>query len=327
MVINLFKYMKKFILPLFLLLIFFITLIYDSIRFYFNITKEIINLNSNLAVIASNFYTEPTSEVSYKDVVYKSRGNLDLTLDIYSPKKTNKGASPVIIYVFGDSWMYGNKNLPSELSPIIEILRNEGFTIISTSYELLKTDAIFDKQISDIKDTIRWIYKNKDIYNFDTDNIGIVSPSAGSQLSMIAAFSDNNMFIDDLSLASYPSNISYIVDLFGPTELSKINISLAPTEVAEKFDTYDIENISELYSPINYVKEDLPNTLIIHSIVDTIVPYSSSLKLFNESKNKNNNFELLSLETCTHYLENLSTKEAITLYFKILSFIYKNSKN
>ena len=144
---------------------------------------------------------------------------------------------------------------------------------------------------------------------------------------MIAAFSDNNMFIDDLSLASYPSNISYIVDLFGPTELSKINISLAPTEVAEKFDTYDIENISELYSPINYVKEDLPNTLIIHSIVDTIVPYSSSLKLFNESKNKNNNFELLSLETCTHYLENLSTKEAITLYFKILSFIYKNSKN
>ena len=214
--------MKKIILPLFLLLIFFITLSYDSIRFYFNITKEIINLNSNLAVIASNFYTEPTSEVSYKDVVYKSRGNLDLTLDIYSPKKTNKSPSPVIIYVFGDSWMYGNKNLPSELSPIIEILRNEGFTIISTSYELLKTDAIFDKQISDIKDTIRWIYKNKDIYNFDTDNIGIVSPSAGSQLSMIAAFSDNNMFIDDLSLASYPSNISYVVDLFGPTELSKI---------------------------------------------------------------------------------------------------------
>ena len=101
--------MKKIILPLFLLLIFFITLSYDSIRFYFNITKEIINLNSNLAVIASNFYTEPTSEVSYKDVVYKSRGNLDLTLDIYSPKKTNKGASPVIIYVFGDSWMY---NMP-----------------------------------------------------------------------------------------------------------------------------------------------------------------------------------------------------------------------
>lgn len=310
-----------------ILLIFFISVNLDSIKFYYHITKEIIKLNSNLAVIASNFYTEPVSEVSYKDIIYKSRDNIDLTLDIYTSKKNRKNGSPVIIYVFGDSWMYGNKNLPSELSPIIETLREEGFTIISTSYELLKTDAIFDKQISDIKDTIRWIYKNKDVYNFDTNNIGIVSPSAGSQLSMIAAFSDNDMFIGDLSLSEYSSDISYVVDLFGPSELSKINISLAPNEVAEKFASYDIDAINNLYSPINYIKEDLPNTLIIHSMVDTIVPYNSSLKLFNEAKKKKNNFELLSLNTCTHYLENLSTKEAITLYFKILSFIYTNSSN
>lgn len=323
--INLFKYIKKLIIPISIFLIFFITSNFDSIKFYFHITKEIIKLNSNLAVIASNFYTEPASEVSHKDIVYKSRGNLDLTLDIYSPKINKEGGSPVIIYVFGDSWMYGNKNLPTELSPIIETLREEGFTIISTSYELLKTNAIFDKQISDIKDTIRWIYKNKDVYNFDTNNIGIVSPSAGSQLSMIAAYSDNDMFLGDSALASYPSDISYVVDLFGPTELSKINISLAPNEVAEKFDSYDIDTISNLYSPINYVKEDLPDTLIVHSMIDNIVPYNSSLKLYNEAKKKNNNFEFLSLETCTHYLENLSTKEAISLYFKILSFIYTKS--
>lgn len=324
---NLFKYIKKLIIPISIFLICLIISNFDSIKFYFNITKEIIKLNSNLAVIASNFYTEPASEVSHKDIVYKSRGNLDLTLDIYSSKINKEGGSPVIIYVFGDSWMYGNKNLPAELSPIIEALREEGFTVISTSYELLKTDAIFEKQISDIKDTIRWIYKNKDTYNFDTNNIGIISPSAGSQLSMIAAFSDDDMFIGDLTLSEYPSDISYVVDLFGPSELSKINVSLAPNEVAEKFASYDIDTISNLYSPINYVKEDLPNTLIIHSMVDTIVPYNSSLKLFNEAKKKKNNFEFLSLETCTHYLENLSTKEAISLYFKILSFIYTNSLN
>ena len=325
--INLFKHIKKLILPVSLLLIFFISVNLDSIKFYYNITKEIIKLNSNLAVIASNFYTEPVSEVSYKDIIYKSRDNIDLTLDIYTSKKEMEGGSPVIIYVFGDSWMYGNKNLPAELTPIIETLRKEGFTIISTSYELLKTDVIFDKQISDIKDTIRWIYKNKDIYNFDTNNIGIVSPSAGSQLSMIAAFSDNDMFIGDLALSEYSSDISYVVDLFGPAELSKINVSLAPNEVAKKFASYDIDTITNLYSPINYIKEDLPNTLIIHSMVDTIVPYNSSLKLFNEAKKKKNNFEFLSLETCTHYLENLSTKEATLLYFKILSFIYTNSSN
>lgn len=324
--INLFKY-KKFIIYIAILILLFITSNLNSIKFYFHITREIVKLNSNLAVIASNFYTEPVSKISYKDIVYKYRGPLKLTLDIYNSKKYIEGGSPVIVYVFGDSWMYGNKNLPTELSPIIETLREEGFTIISTSYELLKEEAIFDKQISDIKDTIRWIYKNKDIYNFDTNNIGIISPSAGSQLTMIAAFSDNNMFIGDQSLASYPSSVSYLIDLFGPTELSKINISLAPNEVAEKFDSYDINKLSNLYSPINYVKEKLPDTLIIHSIIDTIVPYNSSLELFNEAKKKKNNFEFLSLSTCNHYLENLSTNEAILLYFKILSFIYTKSSN
>lgn len=325
--IDLLKYIKKLKLLIFIFLIFFMIVNYNSIKFYINITKQIISLNNDLAVIASNFYTEPISKVSHKDIIYKRRGNLNLTLDIYSPKKNNKEYSPVIIYVFGDSWMYGNKNFPTELSPIIETLREEGFTIISTSYELLKTDVIFDKQISDIKDTIRWIYKNKDIYNFDVNNIGIISPSAGSQLSMIAAFSENDMFIDDISLSSYPSDVSYVIDLFGPKELSKINISLAPKDVAKKFYSYDIDTIAKLYSPINYLKENLPDTLIIHSMVDTIVPYNSSLKFFNKAKENNNDFEFLSLTTCTHYLENLSTKEAINLYFKILSFIYTKSKN
>ena len=71
---------------------------YNSIKFYINITKQIISLNNDLAVIASNFYTEPISKVSHKDIIYKRRGNLNLTLDIYSPKKNNKEYSPVIIY-------------------------------------------------------------------------------------------------------------------------------------------------------------------------------------------------------------------------------------
>lgn len=322
-----FKYIKKLIILSFILLIVFIIIQFDSIKFYANITKDIINLNNDLAVIASNFYTEPTTKVSYKDIVYKKRGNLDLTLDIYSPTKVIEGGSPVILYVFGDSWMYGSKDLPSQLSPIIETLREEGFTIICTSYELLKSDAIFDKQISDIKDTIRWIYKNEDFYNFDTNNIGIIAPSAGSQLSMIAAFSDNTQYCDDISLSKYPSDVAYVIDLFGPSELSKINISLAPKEVVERFDTYNIDEISKLYSPINYVKDNLPDTLIIHSSVDNIVPFNSSLKLYNEAIKYNNDFEFFTLETCTHYLENLSTKEAIMLYFKILDFIYSKSNN
>ena len=63
--------------------------------------------------------------------------------------------------------MYGDKVLPEAISSIIDLLKDEGFAVISTSYELMDDEVIFDKQISDVKDTIRWVYKNKDKYNFD----------------------------------------------------------------------------------------------------------------------------------------------------------------
>ena len=35
--------------------------------------------------------------------------------------------SPVIIYVFGNGWMYGDKVIPSAIEPIIDLLKNEGY--------------------------------------------------------------------------------------------------------------------------------------------------------------------------------------------------------
>lgn len=316
---------KKRITLLFFIIIFIFVIFNKYIRFYTSISVELLKLNKELATVSSNFYSNPTDEISYKDIVYKKRGDLDLTLDIYSSKKEVEGGSPVILYVFGNCWMCGDKTIPSELIPLINILREQGFTIICTSYELLKSEAIFDKQVADIKDTVRWINKNKDIYNFDIDNIGIIAPSAGAQLSMLAAYSDNNLFCDDEDLAKYPSKINYVIDLFGPSELNKVNISAAPKEIVSKLNDYNMDEISELYSPINYVKEDLPDTLIIHSEIDNIVPYNTSLELYNKAINFNNNFKFISLKSCTHYLENLSISESVILYFNILNYIFLKS--
>ena len=246
-------------------------------------------------------------------------------MDLYINEEI-KDPKPVIIYVFGNGWMYGDKVIPEAISSIIDLLKDEGFAVISTSYELMDDEVIFDKQISDVKDTIRWVYKNKDKYNFDVDNIGLIGPSAGAQLSMIAAFSDDDEFVGDVSLKEYPSKVKYIVDLFGPSDLSKINLSAGPSEIVDNFTAEDIESYSKLYSPINYIKEDLPDTLIIHSKKDNIVPYDTSVELYESGIELNNKFDFYTLENCTHYLENLSNKEALGLYMNIIDFILSESK-
>ena len=287
-----------------------------KIKFLF----EIIKLSKSLPTISSDFYNEPIENITYKDVVYKKRDNKELTLDIYTNKKT-KEATPVIIYVFGNGWMYGDKVIPSAIESIIDLLKDEGYAVISTSYELMEDEVILEDQISDVKDTIRWIYKNKDKYNFDVNNIGIIGPSAGAQLSMMASFSQDDEFIGDESLKSYSSKVKYIIDLFGPARLSEVNLSVGPEEVVEKFSGNAIEKLSKEFSPIEYVREDLPDTLIIHSLKDNIVPYETSVELYETALKYNNNFELYTLQNCTHYLENLSNTEALNLYMKIVDYI------
>lgn len=281
---------------------------------------EIIKLSNSLPTISSNFYNEPIEDITYKDVIYKRRDNKELTLDIYTNKEA-KEATPVIIYVFGNGWMYGDKVIPSAIESIIDLLKDEGYAVISTSYELMDDEVILEDQISDVKDTIRWVYKNKDKYNFNVNNIGIIGPSAGAQLSMMAVFSQDDKFIGDKSLKSYSSKVKYIIDLFGPARLSKVNLSVGPEEVVERFSDNDIEKLSKEFSPIEYVREDLPDTLIIHSLKDNIVPYETSVELYEAALKYNNNFELYTLQDCTHYLENLSNTEALNLYMKIVDYI------
>lgn len=286
----------------------------------FKFLVEIIKLSDSLPTISNDFYNEPIENITYKDLVFKKRDNKELTLDIYTNKEANE-ATPVIIYVFGNGWMYGDKVIPSAIESIIDLLKDEGYAVISTSYELMDDEIILEEQISDVKDTIRWVYKNKDKYNFDVNNIGIIGPSAGAQLSMMAAFSQDDEFIGDQSLKSYSSKVKYIIDLFGPARLSKVNLSVGPEEVVEKFSNNDIEKLSKKFSPIEYVREDLPNTLIIHSLKDNIVPYETSVELYETALKYNNKFELYTLQNCTHYLENLSNTEALNLYMKIVDYI------
>lgn len=316
----------KKVLGLFIIILLILTLTYkDKLILYFNLGSELINLNKSLPTISSNFSEEPTEDITYKDVVYKTRDDLKLTLDIYSPYKELEDGSPVILYVFGNAWIYGDKSIPKELSPVIDTLREEGFTIISTSYELIDDRVIFDKQISDIKDTIRWIHKNKDIYGLNANEIGIIAPSAGAQLSMVAAFSNNNCFIDDINLMEYPSTVKYLIDLFGPADLSNINLSKAPVSIMKKISISNLNKLSEDYSPINFVKENIPDTLIIHSKSDELVPYDTSVYLYQKALEYKNNFELYTLNNSNHYLDNLSEKEALNLYIKIINYILSKS--
>ncbi len=326
--------MKKFfkVLGITLLLItlslgIFAFLIRDKIKLTINILNkysEFVEENNLLA--GSEISINVESKKDYEEVEYKNTNGVPLTLDIFNAKKELRNGSPVIIYVHGGSWVYGNKEIPNAISPLLDAFREEGYTIISTSYELMRGEENFNKQISDVKDTIRWVYKNKEKYNFNVNKIGIIGASSGAHLSLMAAYSSEDEFVDDEELKDYPSKVKYLIDFFGPTDLNTLDMNDVNWDLEQIINSVgdSREEVLDKYSPINYVDEREPNTLIIHSRKDNIVPYENAETLYEELINKNNKASIITLEGATHDFSEFDMEEIVAVGTKMLEFIVRN---
>lgn len=296
-----------------------ISIFKSELSICFDLVKE---CSKNKILSSQDKLTADFSDIPYKDI-----NSNPMYLDIYKSKYKSNSSSPVIIYVHGGAWTNGSKKIPKVFAPFLRVLRENGFSIISISYETIDDNINFNKQISDVKDAVRWVNKNKDIYNFNCNNIGLIGFSAGAHLSLMASYSEENEFIDDYELSSYSSNVKYVVDFFGPTDLSTLDA------VNEYYDFSTVvsnlgetENIIYSYSPINRLKENLPNTLIVHSKCDTIVPYTgNSLKLFEHSSNLNNNIKLVTLDNMEHSLKNIDANDIKKIIFNTWLFINNNT--
>lgn len=320
------KFLKRFSLIVLAVIAIVIIVFHKKILLCYGIAEKYISLQKDIESTQELNTQTVSNSMNYKDVIYKNTNGTQLSLDIYSPIKQVYKSSPVILYVHGGSWAYGDKTIPEALTPVLDIFREQGYTIISTSYELMRNKESFDKQISDIKDTVRWIYKNKDIYNLDTDEIGVIGTSSGAHLSLMAGYSGNDEFKDDIELSNYPSKVKYIVDFFGPTDLSLLNTKNLNYDLSNIFSSItDIDEISTKYNPISYINSDIPNTLIIHSKSDNVVPYESSEKLYEKCREVKAHAKLISLELSPHDLSDVSTNDIISISKGLLKFIIINS--
>ena len=320
------KVLSIFITSILLTTLLIILYFKDSLIIAYNVYIELKNSNKSIETLGelTDYYV--TNSMDIRGLKYKKSESNDVFLDIYRSEIEDE-PSPIILYVHGGSWIYGDNGIPIGLEPIIKSFNKKGYTIISVSYELLKEDTPIENPIKDVKDAIRWIYKNKDTFNFDTENIGILGISSGAHLGLMASYSKDDDFIGDTDLSKYPSKISYIIDVFGPTDLSSLDISSVGSEYKDEIQDLLKSTISlNNYSPINYISKSSPSTLIIHSKTDEIVPYENAKNLYIELINKDVNTKLLTLNSGSHYFNGYSKSEISALVFEVLKFLDLNNK-
>lgn len=323
---KLFKYIFTFLFSFLITTLLIGFYFRTSISLILNVFDELKNSNKSVETLNQfiDFYSTKTMDI--RKLKYKDTNSKNVYLDIYKSTLEDK-ASKVILYVHGGSWIYGDNGIPIGMEPIIDSFNKEGFTIISLSYNLLNNNNSIYDSVCDVKDAIRWIYKNEDVYNFDTNEIGILGISSGANLALLSAYSKDIDFKGDENLYKYSSKVKYIIDVFGPTNLETLNFtSLEDTPYYNNLNSLvSSKEYLKKYSPINYVKENLPTTLIIHSKSDELVPYSNAKDLYTLLKENNNKTKLLSLNTGSHYFSGYSTFEVISLIIETLKFLDINT--
>ncbi|MGK6343747.1 alpha/beta hydrolase fold domain-containing protein [Chryseobacterium sp. DT-3] len=292
------------------------------------------------------------AEVS-QNIVYKTnkKGN-PLSLDIYTPKQSQVGNIPVVIYVHGGAWVKGNKAIPdgSYIETFISKLLEKKYAVVSIQYTLLNDSIHFPLPLEDTKDAVRWVRKNASKYHFDPDNIGFFGASSGAHLSMLAAYTPDNEFPGSPELASYSSKVNYVVDHYGPADMNKLlhtRLGKVPvfffglaakkivdlrTNLVQGLSGYDIKKDKKkaieyfkTISPVTYASGGVP-TLIVQGNKDKVVPMNQSKKLHRKLKRENIQNNLIIVEGGMHGFKTTDKSYMDKLTDQMVDFIESQRK-
>jgi acetyl esterase/lipase len=117
------------------------------------------------------------------------RGYRPLTLDLYLPPKRFAGPRPVIFFIHGGGWIYGNPRHEAAFADwprTLADMAGEGYVVAAVSYRL-GSEAPFPAALRDLKAAARWLRAHAADYRIDKDRFVSWGGSAGGQLSAMLA--------------------------------------------------------------------------------------------------------------------------------------------
>lgn len=225
-----------------------------------------------------------------RDISYVPNGDEAQRLDIYLPEKASDKPMPLVVHIHGGGWKGGSK-YPCSLA----FMASRGYVVASIEYRFSQK-ALFPAQIQDCQAAIRWLRANSKTYNIDPDRVGVVGGSAGGHLSaLVATAGGKNAFPKIGGNEDQSDRVQCVIDIFGPTNFAtvmeqaeadknvrnifKFNTPSDPYSSLIGVGLNEDKAKTDAVSPVTYVSEDNPPTLILHGTHDTLVPYAQSEEL------------------------------------------------
>ena len=267
-------------------------------------------------ILYGSLYYIDKPDISYS---YAKRDKVNLKLHFFVPKKSKLKSSVLLFH--GGGWAFGSSY---SLFKICKSLAKEGILCASADYRLaLKHDTKVKDSMLDAADAYKWMVKNSEKLNIKKDQIMVGGGSSGGHLAASLAM------IPDEKNETY-DNIKAMI-LFNPA----LNTSALNAEIPENIDERRkklwlyvrklFEGKFEDLSPSNFIRSDLPPSIIFHGEKDKTIPIFLIEDFTKEMKEKGNQVDLLKWKDNGHQFYRWDKKAYPEVMEKLVSFVKAQS--
>ncbi|MEI6433809.1 MAG: alpha/beta hydrolase [Bacteroidota bacterium] len=265
-----------------------------SISFLFFLTLISGCRKSQTSVVDS-----PNVDSLYKEKFDQAYGTDSLqTYDLYLPQGRSQQTKAIIL-IHGGGWVSGEK---AYCKYYAVRFAGFGFAAISMNYRLANGSVHYEDMLDDIGSMIECVLKNARQWGISSSEIALFGYSAGGHLALLYSYSRNS-----------DRKITSVISLAGPTDLQDSLLWHYPGLYDEiKLMTGDSSPENwEKATPIHYISSAIPSTFLIHGTIDSVVPFSQSVKLSQAMKNSFAHQKLLLMENQTHYFSPEATERML----------------
>ncbi len=140
-----------------------------------------------------------------------------LLCDLWLPSMCMEPSGLGFIYLHGSAWYLGDKDMGTRL--LFRQLASQGHLVMDVAYRMSPETDMYG-MVGDARRAIAWMKEHGGKYGVDPDRIVIGGGSAGSHLTMLAAFAEGNPELTPIELQGLDLSVKGVVAIYGPSDLT-----------------------------------------------------------------------------------------------------------
>ncbi len=258
-------------------------------------------------MITLNICCDNSSMEYIPDIEYINRDGISLYIQLILPYDRTEN-TPLVIYVPGSAFRWQNVK---RVIPSISLLANRGFAIAMVQYRGSEVSP-FPAQMLDTKAAVRFMKINAQKYGLNPDNVYLMGDSSGGHTVLMAGLTAGIEKFEEEIYSEVSSSVKGIIDLYGPTDITKMNDELSSLSHIEPdspegclLGRVNVLEHPELTGPtvvMNYIDSarEIPPILIFHGTNDELVPFGQSCMLYDKLVKCNKKATFYAIENAHH---------------------------